>query len=134
MNCRVCGLTKPEDRFEIIKHSGNRRKICRECTREQRLARRSKDPEGWQQRRRATLLKSKYGISHEQYKQLWDSQGGVCKICKREETKGKWLSVDHCHNSLAVRGLLCHNCNSAIGLFEDNIDRLLSAIEYLGGG
>lgn len=41
------------------------------------------------------------------------------------------LVVDHCHSSGKVRGLLCHNCNRALGLFQDSMSSLTRAIEYL---
>jgi hypothetical protein len=41
------------------------------------------------------------------------------------------LSIDHCHNTGKVRGLLCDHCNKGLGLFKDNIDYLNKAIEYL---
>ena len=43
----------------------------------------------------------------------------------------KKLSIDHCHNTKKIRGLLCHYCNMALGLFKDNTDIMQKAIEYL---
>lgn len=43
------------------------------------------------------------------------------------------LNVDHDHKTRNVRGLLCHNCNRALGLLKDNINSLKSAISYLEG-
>lgn len=43
------------------------------------------------------------------------------------------LVVDHCHDTGIVRGLLCHNCNRALGLFKDKIEVLKNAIKYLEG-
>ena len=51
-------------------------------------------------------------------------------ICKNE-SNNKSLHIDHCHDSGKVRGLLCHGCNTAIGLFKENIDTMLKAIKYL---
>ena len=50
-----------------------------------------------------------------------------CVICKRNVI----LRVDHCHTTGKVRGLLCHNCNTGLGQFKDNIDNLKMAIKYL---
>lgn len=75
----------------------------------------------------------KYGITYDQYLELLDSQGGVCAICsgkERHPTK-KNLSVDHCHSTGEVRGLLCGHCNTALGLFKDNVKLIEKAKEYL---
>lgn len=85
---------------------------------------------------RAYSLKSIYGIKLEDYARMLNEQNGVCAICGKPETKIKngklaMLSVDHCHNSTKVRGLLCGNCNLGIGYFQDDIVRLENAIEYL---
>jgi len=78
----------------------------------------------------------KYGLTHDDYQTLWDDQNGLCAICEQPETtsrKGKLqlLSVDHCHTTGGVRGLLCRNCNLAIGLLGDNIKLLSTAMTYL---
>lgn len=56
---------------------------------------------------------------------------GVCAICKRPETINKSLAVDHCHLTNTIRGLLCTNCNIALGKMGDSIEILKSAIAYL---
>lgn len=52
-------------------------------------------------------LKSKYGITFEEYKEMFDKQAGLCAICGLPETNGKSLAVDHCHITGKVRALLC---------------------------
>jgi hypothetical protein len=82
---------------------------------------------------RRAHLKGKYGMTHQEYDAMLDTQGGRCGICGVSEPGGRydiWF-VDHCHNSLEVRGLLCHSCNSMIGLAKDSVDNLASAIKYL---
>lgn len=79
--------------------------------------------------RNKTLI-SKYGISLEEYKNLFEKQEGKCAVCKNTQGTKK-LAVDHCHTSLKVRGLLCTNCNVGLGYFKDSIERLQFAIEYL---
>lgn len=64
------------------------------------------------------------------------AQNDLCAICGRPERsmlKGKVrrLAVDHDHKSSKVRGLLCADCNRALGLFQDDPDRLRMAAEYL---
>lgn len=61
---------------------------------------------------------------------LFDAQGGLCAICGRPGGV-KSLNLDHRHDTLQVRGLLCGSCNRALGLFGDDIERLRAAIRYL---
>lgn len=73
-----------------------------------------------------------YDITLEYYNSLLIAQNFCCAICNIPETLlKKKLSIDHCHKSGKVRGLLCHSCNVALGHFRDNKDFLVNAIEYL---
>ena len=72
--------------------------------------------------------KYRYGITLEDYKNMYISQEGKCDICKESSKK---LVVDHCHTNGNVRGLLCTACNSGLGFFKDNIPNLLEATKYL---
>lgn len=78
-----------------------------------------------------------YGVSLEQYNEMLNSQKGVCAICHNPETvlgkdkKIKNLSIDHCHSTGNVRGLLCNSCNNLIGRCDDNVSILQNAISYL---
>ncbi len=79
-----------------------------------------------------------FGITVADVEAMHADQGGVCAICgcpetavdKRSETK-RTLSIDHCHETGGVRGLLCGKCNTGLGMFRDNIDLMASAISYL---
>ena len=87
---------------------------------------------------RRNNLKRMYEITHEEYENMWESQEGLCKICNQPETvkvKGvtKFLAVDHCHETGKIRGLLCNNCNRAIGMLKDNPEVLRKAASYLEG-
>lgn len=89
-----------------------------------------------QQKRREYEFKRKFGITPADYDRMLVEQGGVCAICGQEETfelKGAKhsLAVDHCHKTGKIRGLLCRNCNQALGLAKDNVTILESAIKYL---
>ena len=86
--------------------------------------------------RHALNIRCKYGISSEYYSQMLLEQNGVCKICRKHETykhRGvpKRLSVDHCHKTSRIRGLLCSKCNINIGRFGDDPLRLRAAADYL---
>lgn len=74
-------------------------------------------------------LKNRYSLSLEDYNKILTDQNGVCAICLQPQKEK--LHVDHCHTTNIVRGLLCGNCNRALGLMKDNIDFLSKAIKYL---
>jgi len=83
-------------------------------------------------------LKLRYGITPEQYAEMFKIQNNRCAICGNVETarhnrsnKIQKLAVDHCHSTGKVRGLLCQDCNRGIGKFHDDIARLEKAIKYL---
>lgn len=85
-----------------------------------------------QQRRR------KYGITESDYAALLEAQGGVCAICRRAErevrsARALALSVDHDHATGTIRGLLCKDCNTALGRMADDPARLEAAVRYLRG-
>ena len=73
-------------------------------------------------------LKRRYGIGADEFDELVRLQGGVCAVCGRPDPE----HVDHSHETGAVRGILCFNCNGGLGQFRDSIDALLAAAAYLG--
>jgi len=77
-----------------------------------------------------------YGLTIQDYEDLLGKQNYQCAICRRPETaqlnnKTKRLSVDHCHETNQVRGLLCSRCNLLLGQVDDDWLRLDNAMEYL---
>jgi len=76
-------------------------------------------------------LKKMYGITLEDYNKMSSSQKHVCKICGDDEPYNTSLAVDHCHATGKVRGLLCSNCNRALGFMKDSVEILQNAIKYL---
>jgi hypothetical protein len=158
--CNKCLETKPADEFYYRRTEPFERiKICKECSRmaarpiasaryerhKERLnaesteARKHWTPE---QRARANeqvrrrKLVADFGITHQEYDELLAFQQSVCAICKRPEQRmfrGKLrrLSVDHDHATGKIRGLLCSECNLALGLLGDDVEVFRAAIEYL---
>jgi hypothetical protein len=76
-------------------------------------------------------LLSSYGLTVEDFKGILREQNNCCAICLSPEWGRPSPSVDHCHATGKVRGLLCNVCNRALGMFKDNIGVLENAIEYL---
>ena len=100
--------------------------------------------ESRQLNQRRSYLQKKYGVSIEEMAQLLEAQHGLCAICGKlwsechleKRLRGKTLFlqhlyVDHCHRTGRVRGLLCNNCNKAIGLLSENKEHFARAIRYL---
>lgn len=103
----------------------SRCKICRNVSR-------NSDPRTKIRKRRA-LLKHKYGISLEDYEAMLEKQGGVCAACGDVETRKdtQHLAVDHDHSTGVVRGILCQKCNTALGLLNDDPQRISALLNYL---
>lgn len=79
-------------------------------------------------------IKKTYGISLEDYDKLLEKQAGVCVICgqlPKSNRKSNKLAIDHSHRTGKVRGLLCHRCNNGLGCYDDSIELLQKAVEYL---
>ena len=82
---------------------------------------------------RERTLRYRYGIDLQEYGRLLAEQQGVCAVCKQLPKKRgtkKWLCVDHCHDSKKVRGLLCDECNLAVG-YGKTAETLAAAAEYV---
>jgi len=153
--CTKCGVKRPL--LEFYAHRGTRdgrATYCSPCQRAAAADRRAADSsltklandlrarrpgakaEASARNRRWWLRQ--YGLTGEQYDQLLNEQGGLCAICRRPERNmdartgdPRRLSVDHCHKTGAVRGLLCGPCNRGLGSFDDDPDNFDRAAAYL---
>lgn len=106
-HCRMCGGQKDESEFEETRH------VCRLCRNRQKTTQR-------------------FGITTDDYNDLFNKQGGCCAICGNHQSNfTKALAIDHCHKTGRVRGLLCMICNTALGKFNDDELLLHAAIKYL---
>lgn len=111
--CRKCLRILSIDNFRFHNISENKRhNICRTCRQIHRKVVRT--------------------ANREEYETLLQDQDSACAICGiTAEEIGKKLIVDHNHETLKIRGLLCWRCNSGLGFFKDNQAHLAMAIEYL---
>lgn len=129
--CATCRRMLPVGAF-TKKDADLYRSSCSECLNKGRAR------HGFRQ-----LLK-RHGLTEDDYHRMLAQQEGVCAICRKPETvvKKHWrrwdgdrpsqpLSIDHCHTTGVVRGLLCNRCNLGIGNFDDDPLRLEAAAAYL---
>lgn len=84
-------------------------------------------------RARKNELNRYYNLTEQGYSDILSKQDMGCAICGAEKSDSlhRRLSVDHCHKTEKVRGLLCTKCNNGIGNFNDDIILLKNAIKYL---
>ena len=89
-------------------------------------------PRKSRQYRRNWWLKSEYGFGTDRYKDMLQKQKGRCAICGRKPFgRRKRLVVDHCHKTNGVRALLCHVCNSVLGMIKESVSTLKTMIVYI---
>ncbi len=114
--CNKCEETKP-----ITEFSKNRGK-CKTCEKLRYKLYRDANKD----KVKKSKINQTYGLEPEAYDAMVQSTPH-CPICGSEEP----LVVDHDHSTSEVRGLICHHCNTGLGLFRDNIESLKNAIKYL---
>jgi hypothetical protein len=84
--------------------------------------------------KRDYFLKKKFGIDTRDYGLILKLQNGRCAICNSTEIgnkRTKHFAIDHCHKTNQIRGLLCSPCNKGLGMFQDSVENLKTAIDYL---
>lgn len=116
--CQVCSDMLPLEQFHRNPTSKDgHRSTCKKC----RVS-----VSRW------AALEAKYKLTREGFYALLGAQGGRCAICSKDLPKGTAV-VDHCHESGKVRGLLCGQCNTGIGLLGDGrrLDIFDAAKRYL---
>ena len=123
--CKVCEKSEGVVKFRKW------RRTCNTCTNQiQRLWRHSNPDKAFVSNKKQNL--KRYGITLDEYKALLAKQKGKCAICGNGQSSVfVSLDVDHCHRTGKVRGLLCANCNSGLGRFQDKVTLLKAAINYI---
>ena len=119
--CRSCGAERPLERF----YKG--RNTCKDCFAviANKKYHENKDI------RRDQNLRRLYGITLEDYNQMFAEQDGCCACCGRHSTEfTKRLAVDHDHETGEVRALLCTHCNTAYGSLNENEERIHQLLQY----
>jgi hypothetical protein len=135
IKCNKCKVTKPKSEFfKESKFTRGYRYSCKDCEKPMRDLYKNK-PENKiraTKTRRSWARKTKYNFPQELYDERLDNQGGVCAICSTDSPGGRGqFHADHDHQTNQPRGVLCHNCNVALGNFKDSPELLQKAIVYL---
>lgn len=132
MKTKVCTKCKTEkaisEFYKDKQKATGYRPDCKTCNKAKCLDWAKKN----KHRRKYYVLKYTTGLTKQQYEELAAAQKYKCAICTSPlSNNGNKLSVDHCHITYLVRGLLCNKCNFGLGYFDDDPAKLLKAIDYL---
>ena len=133
LQCNKCNEHKPIDSF--FKEASSKRGYrytCKECEAPRFKKYRKNNQEKISTTRLNWSREKYYNFPPKLFNERFDEQGQVCAICKSSNAGGRGaFHADHNHDSSQPRGVLCHNCNVALGNFKDNPELLQSAIDYL---
>lgn len=131
--CTKCGVYKP--RSEFYPHAVAPRGVsswCKECTCKTTLEKQKAEPSKANAASRKYKLKRDFGLTPQQYEDMLVAQNYRCAMCGTDRPGGRGrFPVDHCHATGKVRGLLCNLCNVGLGAFQDDIDLMQKAIDYV---
>lgn len=132
--CTQCNSIKESDQF--VKG----RNLCKECRNAYMRDYYSRPQAGAKQRERVKGKRSvgrrydkfrSYGFSSSEEMKVWmEQQPSVCQICRVKPA----THVDHCHETIRPRGLICGTCNTMLGFAYDRPEVLIRAASYLGSG
>lgn len=139
LSCGRCKKMQPVSMYYKAKTACGYASTCYDCIVEKR-------PDALERAWRYHL-KTRYGLTVEQYDAMFEAQGGLCACCGRPETRQKIagdsevarLCVDHDHRCCpgdrscgkCVRALLCTSCNLLVGHVEATPMLVLPILDYL---
>jgi hypothetical protein len=131
--CEKCDEWLPFSKFSKLNRSRDKlQTVCKECQAKYSKLITAEKKRDWNIRRI-------YGITLEQYNRMLEEQCNVCACCGQPETRAESRSkrgamrnlyIDHCHKTGDVRSLLCQECNTALGMMDENPDRIQKLKEY----
>jgi len=130
--CTGCLKTKPLSEFGNRARSlDGKQAQCKSCHKRVRVARVSRKHPDLLHKLSVLKWVKKYGTTFEEWNKMLSKQGGLCPICGLPPSEGRDLVIDHCHKTGKIRGLLCSQCNSFLGLAYESTETLYAAIRYL---
>lgn len=129
--CGRCKSTLPITAFgkNVAKKDGLQER-CRKCVSAHYKSTKHKRIKPTKEQKRKYRI-THYGLTLEQYTRILETQNNACAICKSSDWQRDSPSIDHCHSTGKVRGLLCNTCNRALGMFKDSAELLEEAAAYV---
>lgn len=123
--CRTCHRIRdaewkknnPERAIEIQKKYHHNNKIVLEQKRRKKI---DENFIAYSRRRKELELSKKSARYGTLIDDLLTAQDGKCSICKND-FMDKVYDIDHDHQTMLIRGLLCRKCNSGLHYFEDQV-------------
>lgn len=126
-SCTKCGVWRPNGNFsprvQAVDGLNSQCNFCRNEARKKwgKATKYKTQPRKW----------AKFKLSEAEYEQYFIDAGYKCGCCHTTSDKRR-LCLDHCHDTGRIRGVLCSNCNTALGLVHENIETLRNLIKYVG--
>lgn len=126
--CSKCQTLKQVSEFGLNKRFPDGRDVlCRPC--------KQAKERGYYHRNKGAILSKRHGLTQEDVQSLLTAQNNSCAICSTPiHTHGRGSGefvIDHSHETMKVRGLLCNTCNVAIGKLGDSAVLVAKALDYL---
>ena len=130
-HCGCCAKDLPLQMFakNAAKKDGLQER-CTPCRAQHHQATKHKRPKQTKEQKRRYLMSS-YGLTKDEFDAMLKKQNNCCAICGSSDWGKPSPSIDHCHTTGKVRGLLCNNCNRGLGLLKDSTEVIKNAIKYL---
>lgn len=141
MMVKICSkCNKPKSVYEFSRNNpltGRRRPDCKKCVAERVRSHYAEEIDRHRMRGKVNQIKKRYGITYEQWQEMFEEQGRKCKLCNSDDPKSErgW-HTDHISKSgcIVVRGILCQPCNLALGFYERDRARHAEFEAYLLNG
>lgn len=142
--CNRCLLDKPKIDFPKNKaYTDGIKKTCKICTAKRQKEYWLANPDQYEKQKQRVKVYDltrnarfkRYNLTVEEYQQMYDRFDGKCWSCKDREA----IHIDHDHLCCGklqscgkcVRGLLCSQCNTALGLLQDSTKKVSALLKYI---
>ncbi len=119
--CNKCSRDLPTTKFGLRTYGNGEKALQSKCKDCERVIRK-------QYYKPHEYARRKFKLSEEDYNTLINRSQGLCEVCNTPMTK---RCIDHDHKTGKVRGVLCNNCNTSLGLLNDSVETLNKLIQYL---